>query len=288
MKTTSIPYVLLVLLLSMAGCKKDINKTEHLLYFRFNFDSTQVRLNNFGQPDTIIPSGHGAQSPLMHKMSAHYIELAADSLTPLGSGYVLYKAYETNQGGATAIDFSQAFIVGANTTFFSIPVESLTPGTYRWLRVSLSYQNYDVNFKYGSMMLQGRLASFIGYNTYIGSFAPNDHSVTVNANKLQGYWGFEIDTMGFDTVFTGQAAGTTVPNPISASSPIPPGSCVVTGEFAEPLVITGQEDHDVGIIVSLSVNKSFEWKDLSGDNIYEPPYDTVVDMGVRGMIPTVQ
>jgi len=288
MKTTTVRYFLLFIVISTFSCKKDTHTTEHLLYFRFVFDSTQVRLNNFGQPDTVIPAGHGALSPLMHKMSAHYIELAADSLTPLGDGYVLYKAPETVQGGAAAIDFSKSYQVGANTTFFSIPLEEITPGTYKWLRVSLAYQNYDVNFKYGSYMLQGRLASFIGYNTYIGSYAPNNHSVAVNENKPQGYWGFEIDTLGFDTVITGQAPGTTVPNPISASSPIPPGSCVVTGEFSEPLVLTGQEDHDVGIIVSLSVNKSFEWKDYAGDNIYEPPYDTIVDMGIRGMIPLVQ
>jgi hypothetical protein len=64
---------------------------------------------------------------------------------------------------------------------------------------------------------------------------------------------------------------------------------VVTGAFAAPLVITGTETEDVVITVSLSTNKSFEWSDDLGDNIYEPlAGDTVVDMGVRGMIPIVE
>jgi hypothetical protein len=109
----------------------------------------------------------------------------------------------------------------------------------------------------------------------------------VNANKKQGYWAFE--TVG--QIIQGQAppGATTVPNPIFATSPVPQGSCVVTGPFASPLVISANETKDIHIVVSLSVNKSFEWKDHnSPDGIYEPGAgDTVVDMGVRGLIPIV-
>jgi hypothetical protein len=64
----------------------------------------------------------------------------------------------------------------------------------------------------------------------------------------------------------------------------------VTGAFAAPLVITGNETEDIVITVSLSTNNSFEWQD-NGDGIFEPgppANDVVVDMGVRGMIPIVQ
>jgi hypothetical protein len=64
----------------------------------------------------------------------------------------------------------------------------------------------------------------------------------------------------------------------------------VTGGFAQPLVITGNETEDVVITVSLSTDRSFEWSD-NGDGIYEPGYpafDVVQDMGVRGLIPTVE
>jgi hypothetical protein len=54
------------------------------------------------------------------------------------------------------------------------------------------------------------------------------------------------------------------------------------------MVITGNETDDIVVEVSLSTNDSFEWID-NGDGIYEPEVgDVVIDMGVRGMIPTVQ
>lgn len=104
----------------------------------------------------------------------------------------------------------------------------------------------------------------------------------MNANKLQGYWAFETAY----NVTQGQvpAGGTTVPNPLFNSSPIPQGSCVVTGAFQNPLIITGNETQNVVVTVSLSTNKSFEWEEHSTPGYYEPALgDVVVDMGVRGM-----
>ena len=174
----------------------------------------------------------------------------------------------------------------------------MAPGTYEWLRVSLAYQNYNINFRYtdtvfglGALDLQGTLASFIGVNTYIGSFPVDQQTVTVNGNRAQGFWAFEVNDPPFPIApISGQApaGATTVVNPLFASSPIPAGSCVATGAFASPLVITGNETQDVTITVSLSTNKSFEWSDSAGDKIFEPlAGDTVVDMGVRGLVPIV-
>lgn len=114
--------------------------------------------------------------------------------------------------------------------------------------------------------------------------------MTVNGNRLQGYWGFEVNDIGVP-VLTGQAppGTTTVPNPINATSPIPAGSCVVTGAFPIPLTVTGTETEDIVIEVSLSTNKSFEWLETDADNVWEPENgEEVQDMGIRGMIPTVQ
>lgn len=119
----------------------------------------------------------------------------------------------------------------------------------------------------------------------------HDSTVTVNANKLQGYWAFEVHNPPLpQAVFDGQAPGTTVVNPIQATSPIPAGSCVVTGAFASPLTITGNETEDVVITVSLSTNKSFEWVDVNGNQRFdvETGFETIVDMGIRGMIPIVE
>lgn len=283
---------LLFVLLSaaaLASCKKDNSDPivttpapEPRLIFTFKFDSTQVRLDNLGQPST-IPASHCAQSPVFNKMSAHYIELAQSATTALGSGLVLYRAAETSAGGGPAINFDSSVVVGAGQPFFSIPLSQLSTGTYQYLRVSLAYQNYDVKVYANSLNFTGTVASFIGFNTYITTYTPLTVPVTINGNKAQGYWAFEA----FNNVTQGQApaGATTVVNPIWNSSPIPAGSCVVTAAFGSPLTITGNETQDIHVEVSLSTNKSFEWVEHSTPNVYEPLNgDTVVDMGVRGML----
>lgn len=290
LKCFAIPVALLLLI---ASCKKDDDpvSTGAKINFVFKFDSTQERLNNFGVAAG-IPAGHAAQSPKFNTMSSHYVELAPDQWTALGSGAVLYHAPETTAGGTNAIDFDQSVRKGDGETFLSVPIKSMAAGSYNWLRVSLAYQNYDIKFRSAGYDLTGTLASFIGFNSYVRNYQIKDSTVTLNSNKLQGYWGFETSIAGIGGfLYSGQApaGATTVPNPLAATSPIPAGSCVVTGKFATPLVITGNETSDVTVIVSLSTNKSFEWKDSNANGIYEPAAgDTVVDMGIRGLIPIKQ
>lgn len=301
---------LAITLITFGSCKKDdpdpvpasptAEDNGPRLILKFRFDSTQVRLNGQGQPQPNLPAGHAAQNPRFNTMSSHYVEFAPTAWTLPGLGSVVYHAPETMASGTNAIDFSQGVNVGQNGTFLNIPLSQLSAGTYEYLRVSLAYQNYTINFRYtdtqfglGAMDLTGTLASFIGFNTYIGTFNVGQQSVVVNDDKLQGFWAFEVDPlpapMPTPAPTVGQAPGvTTVPNPIFASSPIPAGSCLVTGGFATPLVITGNETEDIEIVVSLSTNQSFEWID-NGDGIFEPlAGDVVIDMGVRGLIPIVQ
>ena len=276
------------------SCQKEpeigTGTSEAKVNFIFKFDSTQVRLNAIGQPAP-MPVGHAGQSPRFNLMSAHYVEMTPSPFTALGAGAVLYKAPEVTTGGAKAIDFSNSKFAGNNQVFLSVPIKSFAVGTYTWLRVSLAYQNYDIYMNTLGQTLNATVASFIGYNTYLSSYKVKDSTVTVNANKLQGYWAFETKYMGIGYLSTGQAppGATTVPNPLFATSPIPAGSCLVTGEFLSPLVVTGNETSDINIIVSLSVNKSFEWLDVDGNGTYDPGNgDTVIDMGIRGMIPKRQ
>lgn len=69
---------------------------------------------------------------------------------------------------------------------------------------------------------------------------------------------------------------------------------MVTGQFLaanganSPLIIQGNEEHDIIVTVSLSTNNSFEWEENGGDNYFEPTntgnpsvQDTVVDMGIE-------
>ena len=266
------------------SCLYDTASNGPFLIVKLKFDSTQQRLDNFGQPAT-MPSNHSAQSPIFYGMSAHYIELAPDAYTQLGEGEIIYHGEETTAGGSDAVDFDQAIVKGDGETFIQIPLADIAAGSYEWLRVSLTYQNYDIKYRASGYNLTGRLASFVGFNTYISSFEVDQQTVNVNDDKLQGYWAFE--TVG--NVTEGQAPATTVPNPISSTSPVPPGSCVVTGDFDNGFTITGNETEDIVMTISLSTNNSFEWKDDNMNGWYEPlDGDTVVDMGLRGLEPIIE
>lgn len=282
--------------LFLASCQKNaenptpINNGTAKVNFIFKFDSTQARLNAIGQPAP-MPPGNAGQSPRFNSMSAHYVELSPSAFTALGAGAILYKAPQVTTGGATAIDFTNSKFAGNNQTFLSVPVKDFAAGTYTWLRVSLAYQNYNIYMNALGQTIDATLASFIGFNTYLGNYKVKDSIVVVNANKLQGYWALEGKVFGIGFLSQGQAppGATTVPNPLFASSPIPAGSCLVTGQFLTPLVVTGNETSDINIIVSLSINKSFEWIDVDSNGTYDPNNgDQVIDMGIRGMIPKIQ
>lgn len=282
---SSTPRLLFITLISIFffSCKKDATRVPKLI-IKIRVDSTLDRLGNNGQPTTMAV-GHAGQNPLFHKIAAHYVEFAPNATTQIGSGDVLYHAPETTIGGSTAIDFNQSKLVTPGDVFLELPLSDLSPGTYEWARMSLSYQNYDVQFYYGGQPYWGTIASFVGYNTYIQQYTIKNQAVTVNANKLQGYWGFET----INEVTTGQSpqGATTVPNPLFSTSPIPAGSCLVTGSFPTPLTITGSETSDVVVTMNLSINKSFEWVDSNGNNQWDVDNnENVVDMGLRGLFPT--
>lgn len=287
------PIIALALAMFMLqSCQKETSTGtgEAKVNFIFKFDSTQVRLNAIGQPSP-MPAVNAGQSPRFNSMSAHYVELAPNATTALGGGAILYKAPEVATGGATAIDFSNSKFAGNNQVFLSVPIKKFAAGTYNWLRISLAYQNYNIYMNALGQTIDATLASFIGYNTYLSNFKVKDSTVTVNANKLQGYWALEGKFSGIRFLTTGQAppGATTVPNPLFATSPIPQGSCVVTAKFTNPFIVTGNETKDINIIVSLSTNKSFEWIDVDGNGTYDPNNgDQVIDMGIRGMIPIIQ
>lgn len=300
-----IHWPFLLLLLTTACQQRDdddtspiINTDSPQLTFSLAFDETLPRLGNFGET-VAVPAGHAAQSPEMEAVSLHYIELAPNALTPLGSGAIAYQGAETTAGGVAAVDFDQALIGEAGETLVTIDLSEIPPGTYEWIRVSLTYQNYRIAYRlhYPPFINQqdftGQLASFVGFNTYINSYTIADSTVSISANKLQGYWAFEssINHQGFSygEVLQGDGAGVTVVNPIASTSPVPAGSCVVTGQLREPLVITGTEEEDIPVVLAFSINDSFEWIEVKEDGKFEPGVgEEVVDMGLRGLHPYVQ
>lgn len=280
-------FLILVTAFSFFSCEdEDDSDNGPYLIVKFQFDPNQARLNNLGQPAT-IPSGHAAQSPDFSKISAHYFELAPTAYTQLTEGTVLYHADETTQGGSVAIDFSKAVIVSEGEVFLKIPLSQVAQGNYEYVRVSLAYQEYNISVRNNGADYQGKLASFVGYNNYITTHTLGNNSFPVNGNRLQGYWAFALNDLPYASSGQAPARATTVPNPIASTSPIPSGSCVVTGKFAQNLIINGSETRDVVITLSLSTNNSFEWQEVTADGKFEPSIgENVVDMGLRGLIPS--
>lgn len=256
------------------------------LIIKLKFDPTQERLGNLGQPVS-VPTGNAAQSPSVNRMSANYIEFAPTATTALGTGEIIFEGSETTAGGAQAIDFQNASFAGNNEQFLIIPLSDISAGSYEWVRVSLAYQEGSINLLVNGQDITGTLASFVGYNSYISSFDLNGSTIDVNGNRAQGFWAFEA--LGFTTQGQAPEGATTVPNPLFASSPIPQGSCVVTGQFENGLTITGNETETITVTLSFSINNSFEWTEVNADGKYEPEAgEQVVDMGLRGLIPSVE
>ena len=288
----------------MASCSKETTTGNGPdLELSFRFDEEQPRLNNIGQPSA-IPPGHAAQTPNFSKLSVHYVELAPMALTQLGQGAIVYKGAETTAGGDNAVDFDLAAKGKAGEVFTRVNLKDVAPGTYEWVRASVTYQNYDVVFNINALPVvgdlknqKGTVASFVGFNTYLTTVTPREKSITVNDDKKQGFWAFETNLSApydvYNQIYSGDApaGATTVVNPIANTSPIPAGSCVVTGKFATPLVITGEESGDIEVVLSFSINNSFEWQDTNGNgqlDIYGDgtPAEKIVDMGLRGLIPS--
>lgn len=273
------------------------------LRFQFQFDENQPRLGNLGTPAS-IPAGNAAQTPDFHLLSVHVIDLTPNRFTPYGDGFLAYKGAETTKGGANAIDFDEAIIEAEENIFREIPLSDVPAGTYEFTRVSVAYQSYDVKFNINNVPAVGNLtdqtatvASFLGFNNYVSEIQIKDETLQVNDDKLQGFWAFETSLtepwQDFNDLYSGEApaGATTVVNPLAGDSDIPAGSCVVTGEFAEPLIITGEETDDILVTLSFSINNSFEWKDKDGNGQFDfyaddpSKNDQVVDMGLRGLEP---
>ncbi len=315
MKKIVIAIAAIAAIINISACKKETSNSEPKLIFKFKFDPAQDRYDSFGQLSNTLPAGNAGVSPKMNSMAGHYIELTESPSVKVGGGTILYHAPEVIQNGDTGIDHSKSVLAGDGEMFFSIPLKDVKAGEYKYLRISVAYQNYTVQLHYDTTltvsgytvsadtMLDATVASFIGYNTFINKFNIGDTSVSVNAFKKQGFWGGrEKGVVNFNTAIgpyaypfnyttTGQGAGgTTVPNVLSASSPIPNGSCLVTGNFENnSLKITGKETKDIVVIASFSTNKSFEWKDLNSNGKWDPTKgEYVVDMGVRGLKAFVQ
>ena len=280
--------VLGIIFLCNMSCEdeKPISLKGPNLLVRLKFDGGGERLDNIGN-NAIIPPGNAAVTPLVKGVALHYIELLSTANTPHGYGNIIYQGAETDLGGSNAIDFSKCNLEEMDgDVYLSIPIDEITPGSYRYPRVMLAYQNVEVPIIFNGAMLQARFAGFLGYNTFISDFRIQDELITVNDDKLQGYWAMEVNYLGFSTAFTGQVPAYVIssPNPLYATSPIPLSSCFLTAELSSPLVITGNETDDITLELTFSTNQSFEWKEINLDGKFDPNLGELpMDVAFRGL-----
>ncbi|MFT4665313.1 MAG: hypothetical protein ACI9XB_002268 [Gammaproteobacteria bacterium] len=307
--------------LTLMACQQDdegTNSADAKLSFQFQFDKTQERLDGFGNP-VAVATGNAAQSPDFNSMSVHYIEFVQTKFTQVEEGAVVYEGKMKDAESSnfeTAIVWDEAIQSAAGEIFQEVTLDKLAPGTYEYLRASVTYQNSDVFFNLINLSTplppellnqKGTLSSFIGFNTYIDELTVKEKSLSINEEKPQGFWAFEpqldqpyqdlyIQYANPDGVDLGQAppGSTTVVNLLeSFGVSIPQGSCIVTGKLKEPLVITGEETEDLKVTLSFSVNQSFEWMDVNGNGEWDfdvsgQIVESVVDMGLRGLVVEVE
>ena len=280
-------------------------KVDPILHFRVKFDPLQERLNANGLPSGVA-SGRAAQSPLLNAIGIQQIELTTNTSTPLSKGMILLSTSVLTASGEAAIDFSQVKMAKNGEIFFSIPMSKLGVGRYEWARVAVAYQNFDVQFNMLNVPFSGNfndergtVATFLGNNNYITKYLVGTKEEIINGNKKQGYWCFESKlTSAYssnDRIYNGQVTdgATTIVNPMYQTSPIPSGSCIVTGRFDTPLSITGKETGDMTVTLSFSTNRSFEWEESINRNgkwdadrqaaTGQPTIEKVLDTGLRGL-----
>jgi len=272
------------------------NSTKPQLVFRLQLDSTQVRLNNSGQLENPLP-GIGVQSPTITGIGIQYIELMPEANTAVGAGVILYQSKQTTCGGNTAVNFCKTLVVKENQIIFSTDLSTLPPGSYKWIRIAIGYQE---------LMIQSRstssgngtsiLACFSGDLTYLTKTKVQSTILTPTlggiGNKTKGYWLFYQNELGNTIRSEGQAPKTTVVNPSLIPNPAN-GPSFVYGQFFresnsnyEALQIHGTETSNIEIKLSLSTNRSFEWNEITHDGLFQLEIgESILDFGCRGLIP---
>ena len=298
-------YIILVLftsILTSCSSNNEENSLSPKLNITFVMDVNAPRLDNLGNP-VDIAMGNAAQNPDFEILGLHFIGLYKDKFTPYQNGATVFSSPTTEKGGEKAIDFKQELFISPTNNTVSYNLNDIPSGSYEYFRTSIGYQKYNINYNLAgaaanlpnwptgindNIDISATLASFLGYNTYLETYDIQTKTITVNANKTQGYFGLEsygnISGVAINEVTEGETPQTTVPNPIDSTSPIPSGSCVVTGKFPSTLIVPENPTSDINIKVIISINKSFEWEDLNSNNKYEPFLgEKVVDMGTRGL-----
>jgi hypothetical protein len=294
--------ITLILCSFLTSCKDKNNAQVH---FVIKFDPLQERLSANGM-STPIPAGRAVQTPNMNQIGVESLELVANNTTPVGKGLSVFQAAPRVNGSDVLTDFDQLKKVGDGATIVSIPFKKLAVGKYEYVRLAVAYQNFDILFSIQEVPFagnftdeRGTFAVFLGKSNFIGSHTIASKSEKIDGVKPQGYWVFETKFpsayVSLNRLFSGKVPDSTLTfvNPLYQTAALPVGSNFITARFDTPLSITGQENQDVTVVLTLSTNKSFEWdesilKNNKWDsnaqaNTGQPSVERAVDVGFRGM-----
>jgi hypothetical protein len=295
-----------LLALIFTSCEK--GTIDRQLIFKFKFDPTMVRLDDSGIVSPVNlpfpnPQLFAAQDARINFAAANYLELLPNDTTKFMDGLVLYKAPFKQMGLDSGIDISSLKQVAPGEVFYSMSLKDVKPGTYEWMRVGVAYQNFDVNFRVDnynginfSGIQNGTVMSFLGYNNYIENLTTKLQPQVINSFKRQGFSSFEANfAPGGVTMYPyiynqfPVDSNTTIVNHLHNKVPMNKKFGIMTAAIVPgKLNITGSETQNIVIEINLSTNKSFVWKDLNGNKVWDAiSGEPVVDCGFRGMIPKV-
>jgi hypothetical protein len=263
MKNHIVTLLSLILLFSCTENEtiQEPDGTDANLIFKIKFDSSQERLDSFGQVAT-VQDGYAAQSPNISLTSIHYIELVPNENTPFGEGEIIYEGEVTDAGGETAIDFDNAILVGNNEIFTTIPIETINTNNYPYIRIIASYQKGTFDFlQPDGTIVEGEYNLFLGNKTFYSELQHEDcmDINSFNVNRDHGYFVFGVPSSPSDPGICGVLpiqGDITEVNPINGSASVPENHGIITGIFENGLTISGIEADDIVITLSLSTKNS--------------------------------
>jgi hypothetical protein len=284
------------------SCQK---KADAKIHFIVKFDPLQERLNANGTVAPVL-AGRATQTPSMNQIGVECLEVAANNSTPVGKGVSIFQVAPKANSGEIMTQFDQLKMVKDGEIIASVPMKQLGVGKFEYVRLAVAYQNFDVLFSMQEVPFagnftdeRGTFAVFLSKSNFIGSHTVASKTERVDGSKPQGYWVFETKFPSayatLNRLFSGKVPDSTLTfvNPLHQTAPLPAGSNFITGRFDTPLSITGQENQDITVTLTLSTNKSFEWDESiykngkwdsnAQANTGTPSVERIVDVGFKGL-----
>lgn len=267
------------------------------LVFRLRFDSSLASLNSYGGAFVLSP-GHAAQSPTMVTLALDQLELMPDKETLPGTGAILYTAPKTScaKNGTypwPATNFCKLHLIGESEIVFSIALNALPPGNYKWLRLLVAYSEMKIMSRTTSSgNAPATFAGFYAEKTFVSKIKTETSVLTPtffpSNYKSRGSYLFEQDVFGQKVIVEGLTTHHTVVH-YNMAQPFTFQQMFVeftdpSGQIPKPLQVTGNENISQEVQLIFGTNKLFEWQEKTADGLYQPEIgEMVYDFGFRNL-----